>query len=68
MTKKTSREAKKITSIQTLMIRMMTTLINLDDAADYDEDSNDDDVGYESDDYPRCIVFSAQLEDNADST
>ena len=27
---------------------MMTTLVNLDDAAEYDEDSNDNDVGYES--------------------
>ena len=29
---------------------MMTTLVNLDDTAEYDEDSNDNDVGYESDD------------------
>ena len=27
---------------------LMATLINLDDAADYDEDSNDNDVGYKS--------------------
>ena len=63
MIKKKCRERKDITSIQTLMILKMTTLINLDDAAGYDEDSNDNDVVYESDDSsflsPLYCVFGA---------
>ena len=63
MIKKKSRERKDITSIQTLMILKMTTLINLDHAAGYDEDSNDNDVVYESDDSsslsPLYRVFGA---------